>query len=121
MANWNIGHFSLHPRLRTSCAGVSLLYVLANTLWLARQMTADASEKSVTSKGWPISQEGRGSSRTKKSKGVFMKNTQNGLSSNFYNKSQLIREVSRARPGMTNKQIKKSFVTDSGLMSQAIS
>ena len=36
-----------------------------------------------------------------------MNNTQNGLSSNFYNKSELIREVSRAVPGMTNKQIKK--------------
>jgi len=36
-----------------------------------------------------------------------MNNTQNGLSSNFYNKSELIREVSRSVPGMTNKQIKK--------------
>ena len=36
-----------------------------------------------------------------------MNNTQNGLNSNFYNKSELIREVSRSVPGMTNKQIKK--------------
>jgi len=36
-----------------------------------------------------------------------MNNTQNGLSSNVYNKSELIREVSRSVPGMTNKQIKK--------------
>jgi hypothetical protein len=31
----------------------------------------------------------------------------NGLSSNFYNKSEVIREVSRAVPGITNKQVKK--------------
>jgi len=36
-----------------------------------------------------------------------MSNMQNGLSSNFYNKSQLIREVSGAMPGMTNKQVKQ--------------
>lgn len=36
-----------------------------------------------------------------------MKHTPNMLSSNFYNKSQLIREVSRTIPGMTNKQVKK--------------
>lgn len=29
------------------------------------------------------------------------------LNSNFFNKSQLIREVSRAVPGITNKQVKK--------------
>ena len=29
------------------------------------------------------------------------------LNSNFFNKSQLIREVSGALPGMTNKQVKK--------------
>jgi hypothetical protein len=31
----------------------------------------------------------------------------NTLNSNFYNKSQLIREVSRTVPGITNKQVKK--------------
>jgi hypothetical protein len=36
-----------------------------------------------------------------------MSNMPNGLKSNFYNKSQLIREVSQAVPGMTNKQVKK--------------
>ena len=36
-----------------------------------------------------------------------MTSIQNGLNSNFYNKSELIREVSRAVPGMTNKQVKK--------------
>ena len=36
-----------------------------------------------------------------------MKHTQTDLSANFYNKSALIREVSRAVPGMTNKQVKK--------------
>lgn len=36
-----------------------------------------------------------------------MSNTQSGLSSNFYNKSQVIREVANAKPGMTNKQVKK--------------
>lgn len=36
-----------------------------------------------------------------------MSDTQSGLKSNFYNKSQLIREVSKAVPGMTNKQVKK--------------
>ena len=36
-----------------------------------------------------------------------MNNMQQGLSSNFYNKSELIREVSKTVPGMTNKQIKK--------------
>ena len=36
-----------------------------------------------------------------------MSSTPIGLSSNFFNKSQLIREVSRAVPGMTNKQVKK--------------
>jgi hypothetical protein len=32
---------------------------------------------------------------------------QTGLSANFYNKSELIRDVARAVPGMTNKQVKK--------------
>jgi hypothetical protein len=36
-----------------------------------------------------------------------MSNMQNGLSSNFFNKSQLIREVSGEMPGMTNKQVKQ--------------
>lgn len=36
-----------------------------------------------------------------------MSSTQIGLNSNFYNKSELIREVSRAVPGATNKQVKK--------------
>lgn len=36
-----------------------------------------------------------------------MISTQNGLNSNFYNKSQVIREVANAKPGMTNKQVKK--------------
>ena len=36
-----------------------------------------------------------------------MKHIQNGLSANFYNKSELIRDVARAVPGMTNKQVKK--------------
>lgn len=36
-----------------------------------------------------------------------MNSTQTGMSSNFYNKSQLIREVSQTTPGMTNKQVKK--------------
>lgn len=36
-----------------------------------------------------------------------MINTPNTLNSNFYNKSQLIREVSQSIPGITNKQVKK--------------
>jgi hypothetical protein len=36
-----------------------------------------------------------------------MISTQNGLNSNFFNKSQVIREVANAKPGMTNKQVKK--------------
>ena len=36
-----------------------------------------------------------------------MINTPNTLNSNFYNKSQLIREVSSTIPGITNKQVKK--------------
>ena len=36
-----------------------------------------------------------------------MNSTQTTLNSNFFNKSQLIREVARAAPGMTNKQVKK--------------
>ncbi len=38
-----------------------------------------------------------------------MSSTQTGLKSNFYNKSQLIREVSGSVPGMTNKQVKKTI------------
>ena len=36
-----------------------------------------------------------------------MSSTKSGLNANFFNKSQLIREVSRAIPGVTNKQVKK--------------
>lgn len=36
-----------------------------------------------------------------------MSNTSIGLNSNFFNKSQLIREVHRTVPGLTNKQVKK--------------
>ena len=36
-----------------------------------------------------------------------MSSTPNGLNSNFFNKSELIREVSRAVPGLTNKQVKQ--------------
>lgn len=36
-----------------------------------------------------------------------MSSTQTLLNSNFFNKSQLIREVSRTSPGMTNKQVKR--------------
>jgi hypothetical protein len=36
-----------------------------------------------------------------------MKHIQTGLNANFYNKSELIRDVARAVPGMTNKQVKK--------------
>ena len=36
-----------------------------------------------------------------------MSSTQIGLNSNFFNKSELIREVARAVPGATNKQVKK--------------
>ena len=36
-----------------------------------------------------------------------MNSTQTMLNSNFFNKSQLIREVARTNPGMTNKQVKK--------------
>jgi hypothetical protein len=36
-----------------------------------------------------------------------MSSTQTGLNCNFYNKSQLIREVSRTIPGLTNKQVRK--------------
>ena len=36
-----------------------------------------------------------------------MSSTPIGLNSNFYNKSELIREVARAVPGVTNKQVKK--------------
>ena len=44
-----------------------------------------------------------------------MKSTQTTLSSNFFNKSQLIREVSRAIPGMTNKQVKKVIAEKYGV------
>jgi hypothetical protein len=36
-----------------------------------------------------------------------MSSTKSGLNANFFNKSQLIREVSGAMPGMTNKQVKQ--------------
>lgn len=36
-----------------------------------------------------------------------MNSTQASLNSNFFNKSELIREVSRTIPGMTNKQVKR--------------
>ena len=36
-----------------------------------------------------------------------MNSTQTMLNSNFFNKSQLIREVARTIPGVTNKQVKK--------------
>jgi len=36
-----------------------------------------------------------------------MSNTATMLNSNFFNKSQLIREVSQSIPGITNKQVKK--------------
>ena len=36
-----------------------------------------------------------------------MSSTHTGLRSNFYNKSQLIREVALANPGITNKQVKQ--------------
>lgn len=36
-----------------------------------------------------------------------MNSTQTMLNSNFFNKSQLIREVSLSIPGVTNKQVKK--------------
>ena len=44
-----------------------------------------------------------------------MNNTQTTLNSNFYNKSQLIREVSQAIPGMTNKQVKKLIAEKYGV------
>lgn len=44
-----------------------------------------------------------------------MKITPTMLSSNFFNKSQLIREVSRAIPGMTNKQVKKVIAEKYGV------
>ena len=36
-----------------------------------------------------------------------MSSTKSGLNANFFNKSELIREVARAVPGATNKQAKK--------------
>ena len=36
-----------------------------------------------------------------------MSSTQIMLNSNFFNKSQLIREISKTIPGLTNKQVKK--------------
>jgi hypothetical protein len=44
-----------------------------------------------------------------------MNSTQTMLNSNYYNKSQLIREVSRAIPGMTNKQVKKVIAEKFGV------
>jgi len=36
-----------------------------------------------------------------------MSSTKSGLNASFFNKSQLIREVAKAVPGATNKQVKK--------------
>jgi nucleoside diphosphate kinase len=36
-----------------------------------------------------------------------MSSIKSGLNANFFNKSQLIREVAKAVPGATNKQVKK--------------
>jgi nucleoside diphosphate kinase len=36
-----------------------------------------------------------------------MSSIKSGLNANFFNKSELIREVARAVPGATNKQVKK--------------
>jgi hypothetical protein len=44
-----------------------------------------------------------------------MNNTQNTLNSNFFNKSQLIREVSQSIPGITNKQVKKIILERYGV------
>ncbi len=44
-----------------------------------------------------------------------MNNTQTTLNSNFFNKSELIREVSRTLPGMTNKQVKKVILEKFGI------
>ena len=44
-----------------------------------------------------------------------MNSTQTTLNSNFYNKSQLIREASRAVPGITNKQVKKLIAEKYGV------
>jgi hypothetical protein len=44
-----------------------------------------------------------------------MNSMQTTLNSNFFNKSQLIREVSRAIPGMTNKQVKKVIAEKYGV------
>ena len=44
-----------------------------------------------------------------------MNSMPNMLNSNFFNKSQLIREVSRAIPGMTNKQVKKLIAEKYGV------
>jgi hypothetical protein len=70
-------------------------------------VTVDASGKWLILKGWLVFQVSHWSFRSANLKGHFMSSTQIGLNSNFFNKSQLIREVSRAIPGMTNKQVKK--------------
>jgi hypothetical protein len=44
-----------------------------------------------------------------------MSSTQIGLNSNFFNKSELIREVARAVPGATNKQVKKVIAEQYGV------
>jgi hypothetical protein len=44
-----------------------------------------------------------------------MNSTPNMLNSNFFNKSELIREVSRAIPGLTNKQVKKLIAEKYGV------
>ncbi len=38
------------------------------------------------------------------------------LNSNFFNKSQLIREVSKTIPGLTNKQVKKLILERYGVV-----
>ena len=44
-----------------------------------------------------------------------MNNTPIMLNSNFFNKSQLIREVSKTIPGLTNKQVKKLLLEKYGV------
>jgi hypothetical protein len=57
--------------------------------------------------GWPIFRLIPWSFHTQNWKGLFMSSTKSGLNANFFNKSELIREVARAVPGATNKQVKK--------------
>ena len=44
-----------------------------------------------------------------------MNNTPIMFNSNFFNKSQLIREVSKTIPGLTNKQVKKLLMEKYGV------